>query len=538
MRKTFLLTFVVVLGLLEAPGLPASTAPVVWTISSMARALPTDTPGTLIAPHLYAARSENEAFQIVVRAPAAGMTLESVTASDLAAGGGITISNSNVTLYREYYVNVSPASPGHGGTNQSLGAGTYPDALIPFLNPDTGAPLTGGTYQAVPYTMSASGTTAIWVDMWVPPGTPPGDYSGTVTLNTNQGDLTVPWTLTVWDFTLPLQPTLKSSFAFWNSVGEDALEGLIRHKIMPGKISIPNTAAAEKTLATSVGLNGVNTGLWSGADASNCVMTPAPSVSSFLNAAARQASGLYLFNYTADEVQSCANIFPTIQQWAQNMHQAGIENLVVIPPTPALYDDGSGTGRSAVDIWVELPVQYNAATVAQVQAKGNEVWSYNALVQDNYSPKWEIDYAPIDYRIQAGFLSQSLGFTGLLYWRVDLWTVDPWTSVNNSGQLASGNYPGEGMLVYPGQDVNYSGVVPSIRLKQLREGIEDYEYVAILKTLGRGSWALSLVNTIAQNWQNWTQNPDALEAVRRQLGEEIDQMARTNFIAPPPLGKR
>ncbi len=40
------------------------------------------------------------------------------------------------------------------------------------------------------------------------------------------------------------------------------------------------------------------------------------------------------------------------------MHAAGIANLVTMTPTPELLDDGSGTGRSAIDIWVVLPVMY------------------------------------------------------------------------------------------------------------------------------------------------------------------------------------
>ena len=66
--------------------------------------------------------------------------------------------------------------------------------------------------------------------------------------------------------------------------------------------------------------------------------------------------------------------------------------------------------------------RYGAAGTAQsylsALAKGDEVWSYNTEVQDPYSPKWEIDFAPINFRIQPGFINQSLHLTGLLYWSV------------------------------------------------------------------------------------------------------------------------
>jgi hypothetical protein len=236
-----------------------------------------------------------------------------------------------------------------------------------------------------------------------------------------------------------------------------------------------------------------------------------------------------LFNYTADEISQCAKLYSTLKQWSTNLHRAGIHNLVVMVPTPELYDDGSGSGRSAVDIWVVLPEQYdkNLARISEVRDKGDEVWSYNALVQDPYSPKWLIDYEPINYRLQSGFLSAALNLTGLLYWRIDRWPDQNWDHmmVNNTGTFSSGNFPGDGMLVYPGAPAGVPGIVPSLRLKQLREGVEDFEYVQILKRLGRGDWALEQVRPIAPDWTNWTRDPNRIETVRRRLGAEIERLS-------------
>jgi hypothetical protein len=253
-------------------------------------------------------------------------------------------------------------------------------------------------------------------------------------------------------------------------------------------------------------------------------MDPAPSISQLQANVAIQQPGLYLYNVTADEIDACTNLFPTVQQWAYNLHQAGIENLIAMKPVPQLYDDGSGSGRSAVDIWELLPDMYDAAVsnVRHVLAKGDKVWSYNALVQDTYSPKWQIDFAPINFRIQPGFISQSLGLSGLVYWRVDYWSSDPWNEVNNTGQFSSNNYPGEGMLVYPGSAVGIQGVAPSMRLKWLRDGVEDYEYVELLKKQGYGAWALQVAANVGPDWTNWTRDPVALELARTELGQQLD----------------
>jgi hypothetical protein len=258
-------------------------------------------------------------------------------------------------------------------------------------------------------------------------------------------------------------------------------------------------------------------------------MSPAPSVNQFKALAASQQKGLMLYDYSTDEIGHCKSLYPTIKQWANNMHQAGIKNLISMSPTPALYNDGSGTGRSAVDIWVLLPVMYNGskAQVGEVLKKGDDVWSYNTLVQDAYSPKWLIDFDPVNFRIQPGFISQSLNLSGLLYWRVDKWPSDPWNNVNNAGTYSSANYPGEGMLVYPGQQVGVKGVVASMRLKWLRDGVEDYDYVQILKNMGKTELAMQITRSIAPDWTNWTRDSNAIETARLKLGEAIDHLMST-----------
>jgi hypothetical protein len=363
-------------------------------------------------------------------------------------------------------------------------------------------------------------------------------YSGQLTIATGEGRAVVPFSLRVWNFALPRQPSLKSSFAFWGNANRPAVEELMRNRIMPQKLSFvvckdvicPELVGLERDLAQKFGVSDTDSGMWSGADRRNCTMRPAPSAAEFRKISSAHLPGVYLFNYTADEVEGCSSLFPILKIWAQNMHTAGLRNLVVMVPNPALYHEAPTSKRPAVDIWGVLPRGYDLARnrIQEALSQGSEIWSYNAVVQDPYSPKWEIDFAPINYRIQPGFLSQSLGLTGMLYWRVDRWSSDPWKEVNNSGTFSSNNYPGEGMLVYPGQQAGISGVVASMRLKQLRDGVQDYEYIEKLKQLGHGDRALEIARSIARDWSHWTQNNDKLIEAREHLGEEIDRLASGN----------
>ena len=249
-------------------------------------------------------------------------------------------------------------------------------------------------------------------------------------------------------------------------------------------------------------------------------------MSTLIEEAEKRRPGTFLYNYTADEIDGCENLLEPLRAWARNLHQAGVKNLVTMKPRAELLNDGSLSGRSAVDIWALLPVMFEQAggALKMVRDKGDEVWSYNALAQDGYSPKWLIDYAPINFRIQPGFMSQSLGLTGLLYWRVDHWTQDPWRDVNNVGRFGDYNAPGEGMLVYPGEAAGLRGVAPSMRLKWLRDGVEDYEYVELLKHRGRGDWALDQVRSVACDWKHWSRSSAKSEQVRLALGQELDRI--------------
>jgi Domain of unknown function (DUF4091) len=510
----------------------AVAQPQVWIAPGLHRVGMTDASSGVTQATLYGAKGATDSFQIVIPGGSSGLTNANVTISNLSGPG--TIPSTAFNLYREMYVYVSPGSPNWEGSNQPLGAGYYADPLIPFADPATGDSLSnsGATYVAAPFTATAGQNTNIWVDLLIPATAAAGNYTGTYTVTTSQGNYTGPISLTVWNFSMPASPYLKSAFLFWTAGNTASLNELERHRLMPST----EAANLQPAMMSSYGLNLVDDGFYSGASAGNCVMSAAPTVAQFQAAIAAQTPGLMNYDYSADEITSCTNLFSTLTQWAANMHAAGVENLVTMAPTTALFNDGTGTGRSVVDIWAMLPEEYDGATstVAAALAKGDSAWSYNTLVQDAYSPKWEIDFAPVNFRLQPGFISQSLGLTGLLYWRVDDFTSSPWTNPNNTGTFSSNNYPGEGMLFYPGAEVGLNQVVPSMRLKWLRDGVEDYDYVQLLKNAGNSSLALQVSQSVGPDWTNWTRDESSVISARIQVGEAINSLAGGSTSSVPP----
>jgi hypothetical protein len=520
---------------------------VVWAVPALARVARDEAAGSQREMALWAARGEYESFQIVVRAPAGGLKNVNVAISDLMAQRG-RITKASVMLYREHYVQITRGSPDRGGTNRPLGPGWYPDALIPFRT-SSGEALRPAALRAVPFDLAPSTDQPIWIDVFVEHETLPGRYSGTVTVTSDEGKAAVSVVVNVWNFELPLHPSLLSAFNVSNDSSSNPhvfygdekqnQELLLRHKIMPVYVD----PRYEREFMQNYGLSIARIQYFQHASYGNCKQPPPPSVADLLALKAKHQPDLQLYLHLADEISDCPNIFPILKQWAQNGRQAGLITLLTAIPLPELRDDGSGSGRSVADIWDLLPRQFvsNAADVAAVVKKGDHIWSYTAIVQDNFSPKWEIDFRPINYRI-FGFLNQSAGATGLLYWSVNSWAIgptnDPW---NNMTYIENGRPtpPGEGWLVYPGAQVGSEAFVPSMRLKWIRKSVEDFEYVEILKKLNRGDWALGLVKTVATDWVHWSQDPEAVESVRRQLGAEIDRLSSSQKTHDgPPPGKQ
>ena len=96
---------------------------------------------------------------------------------------------------------------------------------------------------------------------------------------------------------------------------------------------------------------------------------------------------------------------------------------------------------------------------------------------------------------------------------------DPWSDVH----LFGGN--GDGTLFYPGRPDVVGGVthipIESIRLKLIREGLEDYEYLRILaRQKGEGP-VMEAINGLIRNTYDYDQDPKKLYAVRQWMGQEI-----------------
>jgi Domain of unknown function (DUF4091)/Immunoglobulin domain len=500
-----------------------------WVSPGLVRVGQTDAPGATSSISLSSARGETVDTQVIVQGPAGGLTNVNVTASSLTGPGGVTISASNVTLYREHYLTVTGTASYGGGSNPPLGSGTYAEPLIPFNDPETGSPLCGtaASLKACNATIPAGQNQPYWIDISVPRGattSPLGTYTGSISITADQGSATIPVTLTVWNFELPAQPSELSLWTLWPPAAGNTTstlgQALMRNKVM----SWYDVAANSTFDMTNLGLNrsGLDSYYFIGIQCNGSYST-LPSTSQINAAAANFPAGLPLDFYLADELNGCTGDYSAIKTMGANAHAANrsVKTMMTINATdPNLY--------GAIDHWVLLDSVQEWPALPFTG--GGDLWSYTSCNAGfGNTPEWMVDYPPINERIQAGFLNWTQGATGILYYRSDGWTagntIGSWNNVDTTACGSGLGRPGDGIFLYPPGPIASTESAPGIRLKAIRDGIQDYEYAQILKNLGQVPFLNSVIQPIATNWSNWSHDPNALEGVRLQLGQLLHQLA-------------
>ena len=75
-----------------------------------------------------------------------------------------------------------------------------------------------------------------------------------------------------------------------------------------------------------------------------------------------------------------------------------------------------------------------------------------------------------------------------------------------------------------GLDAGFDGPVASIRLKNIREGLEDYEYFALLDQNGEEAFVREMVDQVCPEWWSFTEDPGQLFEIREQLARKIESL--------------
>jgi len=512
-------------------------SPVVWVASPWEHVLKSSPPGTAERVAISAAANEYEPFRIIVRAGAEALPDVDLKLTAL-KGSKATIPVGELTAFREHYLNVY--KPSYASTAPT---GWYPDALIPFVDPVTKAAPQGAKYVAAPYTVEANSNQGYWVDVYVPKGTPAGAYRGEATVTSAGKTLAkVPVTLTVRRFALPDTFAMESNFG--------GLGGGVAAKLGMDKNSPEFAAVEDQYIDTFLAHRCITSGLgkiWptvkddGTVDDSqtgerlrklieekhvNALAMPFPwgngpeKCKAYLRALAgylRQKGWLDLaYIYLRDEPNN-AEEYETVRQQGALIKEAdpGIKRMCTEQTKTS--DPAWGTLYGAVDIWCPLWYLYDEATARERQALGEKMWSYTALCQGKGAPFWQVDFAPVNFRAPF-WISWHYDIKGFLYWSSVYWGPyeDVW-----SKPFFRDAYWGEGMLVYPGKEAGISGPVTSIRLKLIREAMEDFEYMTLAAKQGHKAKVDTIVDGLARSFTDWEKDPAAYVKAREAVAKLI-----------------
>jgi hypothetical protein len=545
----------------SAPAFGQSAEVEVWTVPSMQKVFREDLApqAASLAPQvgspaptidLAAARNETEAAQVVLRTPRV-MTLTGIEASDLLTANGATLERKNIELLRVAYIYL----PGQRRD--------YPDPLPPLVTP-----LGLAANQAQP----------LWVSIHVPEGTGPGEYRGTLTLSVSadQGtsdaslvqtaapmgrsrqewptlrqlsgfsgtstQVVIPIRLTVWHFTVPVTPSMRTAFgiqynfvAQQHHVAEDSpahialkkryYEMLVAHRIspyyLPVDVTNPSLAAPylDDPRVTSFVIP------WSEDQAA---------LRGTVNQMRSRGWLKKGFFYVVDEAVTQAQYDKAIQM-AEKI-RAIDPALKIVATFFRAPDQAFAAGKTPYDllagyynIWCVNTPYFDQALMAARQKLGEEGWWYVCLGPRYPYANYFVDMQGIDHRILF-WQQKEYGVEGLLYWSSNWWNpvniTDPWTDIATIKDLGEQYIYGDGSLMYPGAKVGVAGPVSSIRLEIIRDGLEDYEYLAQYERIFGAVRTREMIARHSQGLRYYDRDAAKLEATRREIGEALDRAAQ------------
>jgi len=207
--------------------------------------------------------------------------------------------------------------------------------------------------------------------------------------------------------------------------------------------------------------------------------------------------------------------------------------------------------QNDIDSWASHTLNYDVQTMKKYQQKGIEDWLYGPMLYESKVNSWvgsstfidlplindrAISWASWKYRTYS-WISWGIGAG----WKRAWYDPETWKDAYKAGSDSDANYyykklNGNGMLIYsPGIIPNVRQACPSIRLKAMRDGVQEYEYMRLLKQLSGSAHAVDAIvgeiirqpfgpNAIG-NLDVWVYDAYLWDQARIKIGERIHELS-------------
>lgn len=158
--------------------------------------------------------------------------------------------------------------------------------------------------------------------------------------------------------------------------------------------------------------------------------------------------------------------------------------------------------------------------------EGHELWNYVACQPPYTSPYQNILLFNDGTEGRTMFwTTYMLGGTGFLYWNVSYYDAGG-NATHTLRCPFSKTGPGDGILVYPGSAYGQLDPIPSIRLVNMRDGIEDYQLLTMLEQSKGAEFTDELVSHITTSSVTYTRDDDTVYNVRSFLLRALEEAGK------------
>lgn len=532
-------------------GLPSRNM-LVGTATSMEKILPREAPFDVRPAReaeISLARNEKESFQVTVLPVVTSLHKVSVAVSDLKSTNGAVFRREQINCEVMGYVETKTRPP--YGTSH---IGWWPDPILNFLGP---VDIAVGDLQA------------FWIRVRAPKDQPPGIYRGTLTVSADgEPSVALGLTVRVWPFTLPTHSPLPVAITFaphdYPADEKQPLQGEYRnapqypvnawkkHKLAWADMLAdyyinydslyrhgPPDFEVIKHLHDRGQLVAFNLGIFDAASrgpaaASNCLAG--------LRTAYEQAKELgvldHAYIYGFDECKP--EMFPLLEQTSQTLKRDFPGAMLMTTSYDHSY--GLDTVAKTMEAWCPLTPSFKPDQAAKARAAGRQVWWYICCGPHHPHANMFIEYPAIEGRLLMGAMTAKQRPDGFLYYQISIWnshqpiTSGPFTDWDPRSWTT---YHGDGSWTCVGPD---GAPLPTIRLENFRDGLEDYAYAIILEeiihereakstslTVADKAWlaeakaALPAPETLVKSMTDYSREPAKFYAWRNRLGDLIQR---------------